>query len=219
MHSIRNKVDEKVTLGIIWADAVDVQKYHTELETRLSQLLAIRMKSLTESEENFRKACRDMLRNGSYKPTGRGKPASEYLLREAMQGNFPRINTLVDINNYISLKYSVPISLWDRQKINSESCIFRPGNEGESFIFNLTGQTIQLRDLVTGFAVCEGKEVPIITPIKDSQLTKTDVSTSEIGVAIYYPAVWNGVPSMGEIMDEFSGLLSRVSDNLQIKLE
>lgn len=52
-------------------------------------------------------------RNGRYKPTGRGKPANEYLLRAANDGTFPSINGLVDSNNLLSLEHMVPISVWD----------------------------------------------------------------------------------------------------------
>ena len=36
--------------------------------------------------EELRKAVRDLLRHGGYKPTGRGKPSCEYLVRAAGDG-------------------------------------------------------------------------------------------------------------------------------------
>ena len=42
-----------------------------------------------------RASVRDMLRFGAYKPTGRGKPASEYLLNAAAEGHFPFISAAV----------------------------------------------------------------------------------------------------------------------------
>ncbi len=72
----------------------------TELE--LAALLeARRSGALTEPEEKRRAACRDILRNGGYKPTGRGKPASEYLLGAAKESVFPRVSAPVDVNNLI----------------------------------------------------------------------------------------------------------------------
>ncbi len=186
-------------------------KPHPELDKRLAALLDVRRNPLTEEEDELRKACRDMLRIGSYKPTGRGKPSSEYLLRSALEEDFPRINTVVDINNYVSLKYLVPISLWDTGKIEADSWLFRTGKPDESFVFNPSGQEIALEDLVTGFAVLNGKETPILTPIKDCQQTKTDASTREVAAGIYYPAGWNGPPELQKVVDEFAELLEMVS--------
>src|SRR5690606_14984603 len=57
---------------------------------------------LDATREARRLAARDMLRHGRYKPTGRGKPASEYLLRALAEGDFPRIHAVVDVNNLVS---------------------------------------------------------------------------------------------------------------------
>jgi DNA/RNA-binding domain of Phe-tRNA-synthetase-like protein len=170
-----------------------------------------RQNELNEREENFRLESRNMLRNGDYKPTGRGKPASEYLLRAAQEDNFPRINTVVDINNYISLKYMIPISLWDLDSATTAQYIFRLGNENENFIFNESEQKIELKDLVTGFKVDRYKEIPIINPIKDSLKTKTTTSTRNVGAAIYYPLKAGSKEYLREeIIWEFSTLLEGI---------
>ena len=49
---------------------------------------------LTRSEET-RQAIRDLLRHGGYKPTGRGKPASEYLVKAVDAGKLGPINAAV----------------------------------------------------------------------------------------------------------------------------
>ena len=77
-----------------------------------------------------------MLRNGSYKPTGRGKPANEYLLRAAGEGSFPATNALVDANNLVSLKHMVPISVWDLDLASSHHTLFRLGRDDERYVFN-----------------------------------------------------------------------------------
>ena len=211
MISTKNLITEKVHIAVITAEGVEPEKDHPLLESRLVEWLERRVNPLTKEEDDFRKACRDMMRNDSYKPTGRGKPASEYLLRTAHEGAFPRINSLVDINNYISLKYLVPISLWDTSKIDADSWLFRLGKEDEDFIFNPSGQTLALKDLITGFAVKNGIESPIVTPVKDCQQTKTGEETRNVAVAIYYPAHWAGEPELNNIVKEFAELLAKVS--------
>lgn len=196
-----------VKIGFIYATQVRPNEPLVVLETNLSKTLAKRSHTELEPvEDSLRIAARDMLRYHSYKPTGRAKPASEYLLRTAKEGTFPRINTLVDINNYISLKYVLPISLWDMDKAASEEFVFRPGLKGEEYVFNPTGQTISVTDLMAGFRVIDGHEEPIVNPIKDSMLTKTDASTSRIGVAIYFPASVE-IAILKQALTEFSELL------------
>ncbi|TNE73439.1 hypothetical protein EP331_04475 [bacterium] len=200
--------NQLVTIGCIHAENLEVQKPNETLESRLAEILSLRSGSeLSASEDSIRMQARDMLRYQSYKPTGRAKPASEYLLRTAQEGNFPRINTLVDINNYISMKYVLPISLWDLDKAASNEFVFRPGFEHEEYVFNPTGQTISVLDLMCGFRVIDGKEEPIVNPVKDSMLTKTDATTNRIGVAIYFPSSAD-ISVLEKVLDEFAELLN-----------
>ncbi len=215
MKPAKNHLSERIQVGMVSASGVHNNRTHQTMDERISKLVSHRAGPLSESEDAFRKACRDMLRIQSYKPTGRGKPASEYLLRTASERSFPRINPVADINNYISLAYLVPVSLWDADKIDADSWLFRAGLEDERFVFNPSGQSIGLRDLATGFAVSEGVETPIVTPVKDCRLTKTDGNTRNIAAAVYYPASWNGVPELPDILMEFSGILKEISDHVE----
>jgi DNA/RNA-binding domain of Phe-tRNA-synthetase-like protein len=215
-NQVENRLQAFVKLGIIFASSVSVTRTLDELESEIDKLTKFRNQPLGLKEDEFRKAARDMLRTGKYKPTGRSKPASEYLIRSAAENTFPRINTVVDINNYISLKYLIPISLWDLDKVKADSWLFRTGNEDESFVFNPAGQTIELHDLVTGFSVYKSMETPVVTPVKDSQLTKTDNDTRNIGVAIYYPAHWKNEPELSQITEEFAGFLDKISEQVTI---
>ena len=218
MITVRNHLSDKVRLGIITARNIKPGKRPARFESLLNSTIEKRRHPLSEQDDLFRKACRDMLRIGSYKPTGRGKPASEYLLRAALEDSFPVINPVADINNYISLNRLIPISLWDLDKIEAGSWLFRPGKEKEEFIFNASGQTIGLSDLATGFAIADGQEVPVVTPVKDCQLTKTDDRTRNIAVALYYPAHWKGEPGLPEIVEEFSELLSEISETVENRI-
>ncbi len=65
------------------------------------------------SDDSVRKSVRDLLRHGGYKPTGRGKPASEYLLGAAAGAPLPEINAAVDACNAVSLHSGLPISVVD----------------------------------------------------------------------------------------------------------
>jgi len=204
--NVENRIESHLRLGCISIASLDMAGPFPQLEKRLEDLLRQRTGELTEFEDEFRIACRDMLRIGSYKPTGRSKPASEYLLRAAANGDFPRINPVVDLINYISLKYLVPLSLWDMEKVKADSWLLRAGQREESYLFNASGQTIALQDLATGYAVTQKHEQPIVNPVKDSLQTKTDEKTRKAGIVIYYPTHWAGEPSLEVILDELTEL-------------
>src|SRR6266550_2411654 len=74
-------------------------------------LLAADAPAPLHRDETLRGAVRDMLRHGGYKPTGRGKPASEYLVRAASDGALSPINAAVDACNAVSLHSGLPISV------------------------------------------------------------------------------------------------------------
>jgi DNA/RNA-binding domain of Phe-tRNA-synthetase-like protein len=132
-------------------------------------------------------AVRNMLRFGSYKPTGRAKPSSEYLLGAAVNNDFPLVNGPVDINNAISLEWGYPASIFDMELCGSD-LLLRRGVAGESYVFNPSGQVIDVKDLL---CVCrkEGDAwLPCGNPVKDAMATKTREMTSHVIAVIYAPA-------------------------------
>jgi DNA/RNA-binding domain of Phe-tRNA-synthetase-like protein len=178
---------QDLALGVLRAENLSLHPPPPGFEELLTAELERRRSPLDAAEEAVRSAARDLLRNGSYKPTGRAKPASEYLLREAGEGNFPRINAPVDICNYISLRSLLPISLWDLDLAGTSTFRVRLGREGESYVFNAGGQSIELKDLIVGCRVMADQDEPIVNPVKDSLATKTKESTRNVAAVIYAP--------------------------------
>jgi DNA/RNA-binding domain of Phe-tRNA-synthetase-like protein len=125
-------------------------------------------------DEAVRAAVRDMLRVGGYKPTGRGKPASEYLVRAATDGALGSINLAVDACNAASLHSGLPISVVDlaRARPPFRIAIAPPGG---AYVFNASGQTIDLAGLVCLFDA----DGPCANAVRDAQRTKTSASTTE----------------------------------------
>jgi DNA/RNA-binding domain of Phe-tRNA-synthetase-like protein len=130
-------------------------------------------------------AVRGLLRHGAYKPTGRGKPASEYLLQAAIDDRFPRINNLVDINNLVSLRSLLPISLIDLARAGRDHFIVRRGRPSESYVFNAAGQIIALEDLLLLARLPEDEACA--NPIKDSMATKLDERSADVMAVLYAP--------------------------------
>jgi DNA/RNA-binding domain of Phe-tRNA-synthetase-like protein len=121
------------------------------------------------SDDQVRAAVRDMLRAHGYKPTGRGKPASEYLLKAE---SLPIINLVVDIANAVSLHSGLPISVVDLDRATPPLRV-AVAQKGESYVFNLTGQVIDL----AGIPCLYDAAGPSANAIKDAQRTKTSAET------------------------------------------
>lgn len=209
-----NHPQNVLKIGVLTALNCSTSQINPLLESRLAEWLEKRRGAeLNEAEETMRAEARNMLRFQSYKPTGRAKPASEYLFRTTQEGNFPRINTLVDINNYSSIKYVLPISLWDLEKSATNEFVFKLGTKEEEYVFNPSGQSISIADLICGYRIINGEAQAIVNPVKDSMLTKTDANTTKIGVAIYFPAK-QPEAILQACLDEFEEIL--ISGGAQI---
>ena len=146
---------------------------------------AVEVAISSHDDEAVRGAVRDLLRHGKYKPTGRGKPASEYLRQAAREGRFPRIDALVDLNNLASLESGLPISVLDLTRAGRQF-ILRYGRAGESYVFNAAGHTIDLQDLLLIARLPEDQ--PCANAVKDSMATKVGSGTTEALAVIYAPA-------------------------------
>lgn len=161
--------------------------FATRFPTRLGELAtpdavrdALRLDAPAplKRDEQVRADVRDMLRHGGYKPTGRGKPASEYLVRAAAEGALGAINLAVDACNAVSLHSGFPISVVD---LDRAAAPFRVGlaPAGATYVFNASGQEIDVAGLLCLFDA----EGPCANAVRDAQRTKTrDATTSTLSV-------------------------------------
>ncbi len=138
----------------------------------LLALLRLDAPAPVTSSDDVRAAVRDLLRHGGYKPTGRGKPASEYLLRAVGEGALSSINAAVDACNVASLHSGLPISVVDLD-LAKEPMRIGVAAAGTSYVFNAGGQTIDVGGLLCLFDA----DGPCANAVKDSQRTKTTPTT------------------------------------------
>lgn len=220
MLHVAHQVPRKdVLLGLVWAEKIAVDVYPDGFDEMLRKTVSTRSSGLEEDDERRRVAARDILRNGSYKPTGRGKPASEYLLRAVTdpEYRFPRINSPVDICNYLSLKHVVPISLWDLDRAGTDRYVFRLGQEEEGYVFNEGGQRIDVEDLLVGCRVLGDDDAggdPVVNPVRDSQETKTTSKTRRVGACVYAPVHVISVQQLNALCRAFADLLAACGDGV-----
>lgn len=183
MRGIRLELDHP-TLRLALIHATDVQAAPSR-EPLLEELAgaegAVR-EDPSRFAEPVRQALRDVLRHGGYKPTGRGKPASEFLLAQALSAGLPRILNLVDINNLASLRHAHPISVFDADALGPELAV-RFGHAGERYVFNPSGQSME----ITGLPVmARGPEREAVgNPVKDSMLCKVGSNTRRALYVVY----------------------------------
>ena len=139
----------------------------------LTALLSADAEAPLAPDDDVRAAVRDLLRHGGYKPTGRGKPASEYLVRAAGDGALRSINAVVDACNVVSLHSGLPISVVDVDRARPPFRIALAPPD-TTFVFNPAGQTIR----VDGLLCLHDAEGPCANAVKDAQRTKTDATTT-----------------------------------------
>lgn len=126
------------------------------------------------SDDDVRRAVRDLLRAGGFKPTGRSKPSSEYLLKAAADATLRPINLAVDCCNAVSLHSGLPISVVDLDRTKPPLRVALAG-AGERYVFNPAGQVID----VSGLLCLVDAQGPCACPVKDAQRTKTDDATTQ----------------------------------------
>ncbi len=127
------------------------------------------------ADDAVRAAVRDLLRHGGYKPTGRGKPASEYLKKASEDGRLGSINLAVDLCNAVSLNSGLPISVVDLDRAVPPFRIDLAAPESR-YVFNASDQEID----VSGLLCFHDAEGPSANAVKDAQRTKTDAQTRRI---------------------------------------
>ncbi|MBY0547611.1 MAG: hypothetical protein K2W95_09980 [Candidatus Obscuribacterales bacterium] len=192
--------------GIVVARSVEIRPSSAELNLELEKLINQR------KEEEFpppavKEAIRGLLKKGGFKPSGRNKPASEYLAQAAREGRFPSINNLVDVNNLISLSSGLPISLLDLDAIGTK-LILRFGRENERYVFNNAGQDIDLKGLI---CACAGAtDTPMGNPVKDSMAGKIKDSTHSVIGIVYSPLTTESQERLlEEYVSDFAQWLTR----------
>jgi len=126
-------------------------------------------------------ALRQLFRAAGCDPT-RYRPSSEALIRRILKGApLPAINSLVDLNNCLSLELAVPCCVMAEEAVGSPY-VFRSGLPGESYEslkgpFNLEGKPL----LVDVHGPCD-------VPVTGSQRVKIQTDTRRAVLVAYLPA-------------------------------
>lgn len=149
---------------------------------------------------------RELYRRFGVDPT-RVRPSSEALLRRLKKGEpLPRINSLVDIANALSVQLQVPVGLYDLGKTKGDELVIRLGAAGESY----TGIGKERVNVAGRICVADG-EGPCGNPSADSARTMITTDTERAAWIYFLPVREDDVDRTAELVAVFGRGLVRMA--------
>ena len=113
------------------------------------------------------------------------RPSSEALFRRVIKGKpLYQINSIVDVGNYCSLAYLLPIGMYDAAKIQGD-VVLRKGKEGESYP-GIGKDEIHLYNRLT----VADRMGPFGNPSSDSLRTSITLDTRDVLMIIFAPSFY-----------------------------
>jgi DNA/RNA-binding domain of Phe-tRNA-synthetase-like protein len=148
---------------------------------------------------------RALYRRFGLDPT-RVRPSSEALLRRLKKGeSMPRVNSLVDVANTMSVQLQVPVGLYDLDKASGDELVIRLGNEGEGY----TGIRKE-RVNVAGRLCVADAEGPLGNPSADSARTMITTATERAAWIYFLPVTDEDIDRTAELVAVFGRGLVRM---------
>jgi DNA/RNA-binding domain of Phe-tRNA-synthetase-like protein len=149
---------------------------------------------------------RALYRRFGIDPT-RVRPSSEALLRRLKKGEpLPRVNSLVDVANAMSVQLQVPVGLYDLDKVRGDELVVRLGAEGESY----TGIGKE-RVNVAGRICVADADGPCGNPSSDSSRTMITTATERAAWIYFLPVTDDEVDRTAELVAVFGRGLVRMA--------
>ena len=196
-------------IGLVHFGGVTVGPSPDSLRDEINAAVAEILVANLGTPDEWQKGGRGLLKQSGFRPTGRSKPASEYLMRTLEETReFTFINNLVDINNLLSLKTYLPMSVLDAGAF-SGALQMRFAEPGESYVFNQAGHSIDLKQLLVVCDAGDGSDLstPLGNPIKDSMAGKLQDSTASAVAIIYAPPALVSEEQMAAILGDWVRLV------------
>jgi DNA/RNA-binding domain of Phe-tRNA-synthetase-like protein len=181
--TISSELKERVKVALLLFRGLNCQKFNPDLWADIQKIVDEYQSKFREPAEAtpILKPARDLYRAIGMEPT-RKRPSSEALLRRILhRKELYQINSLVDASNYCSLKFLLPIGLYDFKKITGQIEL-RRGKEGEEYQ-GIRKDMIHVKDRFT-LADDLG---PFGNPSADSLRTAVNLETESILFVIFAP--------------------------------
>ncbi len=180
---IDGKLSEIIRLGVIRIGSVIVQPGNKMLWSEISTLCSRLASKYKDSEWNAIPGVfdtRELYRSCGIDPT-KTRPSSEALLRRTIKGiGLYRVNNLVDVCNWCSLGFQLPIGLYDTARIQG-NIVCRFGHEGEFF------HGIRKDDVNVGGRICMADDLGAFgSPTSDSARTMITENTVSALMILFF---------------------------------
>jgi len=148
---------------------------------------------------------RELYRRFGVDPT-KMRPSSEALARRMKKGEpLPRINSLVDVANAMSVQLQVPVGLYDLGKVKDDELVVRLGAEGESY----EGIGKEKVNVAGRICVADG-DGPCGNPSADSARTMITTATESAAWIYFLPVPDDDVDRTAELIAVFGRGLVRM---------
>ena len=175
----------QVRIGAILAAPVKIEPAGRALELEFAELasaLAASYAGTAPGEIGGLQPARELYSAFGVDPT-RTRPSSEALLRRALQGKpMPSVCNAVDVGNLCSLRFLLPIGLYDADRVSGEVRL-RRGRLGEAYP-GIRKEDVHLdRRLVLA-----DEQGPFGNPSADSLRTAITEKTERVWMVIFAPA-------------------------------
>jgi DNA/RNA-binding domain of Phe-tRNA-synthetase-like protein len=148
---------------------------------------------------------RELYRKFGLDPT-RVRPSSEALARRIRKGEaLPRINSLVDVANALSVQLQVPVGLYDLDKVKGDELVIRLGRDGEGY------EGIGKEHVNVAGRICVADaEGPCGNPSADSARTMITTDTEQAAWIYFLPVDDDAIDRTAELVAVFGRGLVRM---------
>jgi DNA/RNA-binding domain of Phe-tRNA-synthetase-like protein len=202
---IASEVAPLLRLGVVQAAPVSVREAGKDLAAEMDALagdLARRHAGRSPGEVEGLRPGRALYRAFGIDPT-QTRPSSEALFRRAVAGKpLPRVNNAVDVCNLCSLRFLLPIGMYDLGKVEGPVRL-RRGGEQETYP-GIRKDEVRLH----GRPVLSDASGPFGNPTSDSLRTCVDHTTTALWMVIFAPAAY-AREQMSVHVEEARALLAR----------
>jgi len=124
---VRREIDIDVLALELYELEVTAPREDFELEIKRTE------QAVRTGEVGSINRARELYRRFGVDPT-RVRPSSEALLRRLKKRDgLPRVNSLVDVANALSIQLQVPVGLYDLEKVKGGELVIRLGADGEGY--------------------------------------------------------------------------------------
>ena len=196
--TVRSELEIGFTALELWELEVTEPRvdFHQEVESALA--------AARSGHTGDVKHARELYRRFGVDPT-RHRPSSEALLRRARRGEWPRLNSLVDVANVMSLRLQVPVGLHDLDQVEGEELVLRTGAAGESYP-GIGKERVN----VEGRLCLADAAGPCGNPSADSARTQITTATERALWIYYLPVGEAAIDRTAELVAQYGRGLIRV---------